>query len=348
MSVSIFSVNRMYVYFGLAEVTAHSRIVLASLQAIQEDLLNLETGQRGYLITGQEIYLDPYYEGKRRINSDLERFVILTKDNPTQQESFKILRPLIIERIETLDHNLSLRREGNISGVIASVSEGKGLQKMEEIRDRLHKMEDHEGGLLRQRVEHEESGFHIALWSIALADFFSLSFISVNAILIIQAYKLKEAAEKKVREQYRMMNTFIVNAPVAIAMFDSELRFLNVSKTFETAFHRNREDVIGKHLYDIMPDMPERWKEEQKQVLKGLRGYYRDEIIEINGKREYINRTLVPWFENNEIGGMIAYVEFITEEINTQAELRRIHEEIDVLQEQRRLLQIQIRAKLGS
>jgi CHASE3 domain sensor protein len=64
---------------------AHTHQVVAQLSAVLSTVQSAETGQRGFIITGDERYLDPYNAALQRLNDDLRDLRQLTVDNPEQQ-----------------------------------------------------------------------------------------------------------------------------------------------------------------------------------------------------------------------------------------------------------------------
>src|SRR5271169_3644557 len=71
----------------------HTHLVLEKLDTLQIQLTNAETGQRGYIITGQESYLEPYRDAREVIFLNLQELHELTADNPEQQRSLERLTP---------------------------------------------------------------------------------------------------------------------------------------------------------------------------------------------------------------------------------------------------------------
>src|SRR5687768_5006942 len=72
---------------------AHTYQVLSALDAITSTLKDAETGQRGYLITGEDRYLEPYTAAVAAIDGRIQTVADLTADNPAQQERIARLRP---------------------------------------------------------------------------------------------------------------------------------------------------------------------------------------------------------------------------------------------------------------
>ncbi|HLK59224.1 MAG TPA: CHASE3 domain-containing protein [Chthonomonadaceae bacterium] len=83
-------------------------------------LQDAETGQRGYLLTGQARYLKPYLRATGKVPEDLGRLRALIRDNPSQQESLAHLQPLIGAKFAEMQQTIDL---GNSQGFQASYPE---------------------------------------------------------------------------------------------------------------------------------------------------------------------------------------------------------------------------------
>src|SRR5262249_61253850 len=86
----------------------HSNEVLKKLDRIFEDLVNVETGSRGYALTGQQSYLEPYVTGSSRALGDLADLRRLVADNPPQVEGAARLADLARRRIYTSKINVEI------------------------------------------------------------------------------------------------------------------------------------------------------------------------------------------------------------------------------------------------
>ena len=116
--------------------------------------------------------------------------------------------------------------------------------------------------------------------------------------------RLEITKTKTVLEQNRL---FIEQAPSAIAMLDTQMRYLAVSKRWVEDYHIKDPDIIGKTHYEIFPEIPERWKEDHRRALRG-ESFKNEEdfFIRKDGSKQWISWELRPWFDNeNSIGGLI-------------------------------------------
>jgi CHASE3 domain sensor protein len=83
-----------------AEWRKHTYEVLRNLDETVARLVDAETGQRGYLLTGEEAYLEPYRATIKSIDQTIGNLKNLTSDNPNQQKRIQILEPLVGKKID--------------------------------------------------------------------------------------------------------------------------------------------------------------------------------------------------------------------------------------------------------
>ncbi|SIR53491.1 methyl-accepting chemotaxis protein [Janthinobacterium sp. TND4EL3] len=140
-------------------INTHTYQVLAENSAILESLINMETGQRGYVITGAEASLEPYKAGQAAFGAHLDKARALTSDNPAQQERLAKLDAAKQAWLAgALEPVIALRRavaQGTaaIEPVLALEKEGRGKQGMDAMRALLGEIGQAETVLLAQRSE---------------------------------------------------------------------------------------------------------------------------------------------------------------------------------------------------
>ena len=84
---------------------------LKELESILKQLVDAETGQRGFIVTGEERYLDPYETGIVGVVVAMDTVEFLTADNPAQQERLTRLRPVVDSKLAELAATIELRRK---------------------------------------------------------------------------------------------------------------------------------------------------------------------------------------------------------------------------------------------
>jgi methyl-accepting chemotaxis protein len=129
----------------------HSYQVLGELDATLAALIDCETGQRGYLLTGQEDYLEPYKRGLATVDQAIIHATSLTEDNAKQQARLKILAPLIAAKLDELKDTIALRKTKGLEAALQVVRTEKGRQIQDSIRTVVQEMRAAEQDLLGQR-----------------------------------------------------------------------------------------------------------------------------------------------------------------------------------------------------
>jgi CHASE3 domain sensor protein len=119
---------------------SHTHRVLTELEATLSTLKDAETGQRGYLLTGEERYLEPYNSAIARINQQVVGLQQLTADNNRQQQRIRDLKMAIDSKLAELQETINLRRQQNLEAALREVKSGRGKQIMGDIRQQIAAM----------------------------------------------------------------------------------------------------------------------------------------------------------------------------------------------------------------
>jgi signal transduction histidine kinase/ActR/RegA family two-component response regulator len=134
------------------ERVSFSHALIDELDSTLSTLKDAETGQRGFLITGEESYLAPYARAVDAMAQHLQRVRTLTAGDPDQQRILPLLEPAISTKLAELRETIDLRRGVSFSAAQAIVLTNEGKNTMEEIRRLVTLMQDHENDLLRERT----------------------------------------------------------------------------------------------------------------------------------------------------------------------------------------------------
>jgi CHASE3 domain sensor protein len=138
-----------------AEV-AHSYEVMGELDAVLSNVTDAETGQRGYLLTQEERYLEPYDEGLSRLDSTLGRLRRLTADDPDQQARLGRLEQKIGLKLDELKRTVALMKRGDRPAALDIVHSDEGKRLMEDVREVVAVMRGAEEDVLQHRSHQTE------------------------------------------------------------------------------------------------------------------------------------------------------------------------------------------------
>jgi CheY-like chemotaxis protein/signal transduction histidine kinase/CHASE3 domain sensor protein len=154
--------------------------ILRSLDELEAELANAETGQRGYLITGETPYLDPYNSALMEIDATYTALRQLTIGDPALQNRIAELEPIIEARLARLQEGIQLRDESGFSTAQEFVLTNDGRLLMQEFRTLVDEIKQEQDDLLQERAAQAQLSAQQTTRTIALgipAAFILLSLI---------------------------------------------------------------------------------------------------------------------------------------------------------------------------
>jgi PAS domain S-box-containing protein len=132
-----------------------------------------------------------------------------------------------------------------------------------------------------------------------------------------------------VREE--QLRLFVEHAPTAIAMFDKQMRYLDVSNRWLEDFGLVGQDLRGRSHYEVLPDVPERWRDVHRRCLSGtVERSEADPFVRANGNTQWKRWEARPWYASSgEVGGIVIFSEDITKNKQAEEQLRTAKDEAD-------------------
>lgn len=129
------TINRLRLIQKSAALTLESSRIQANISAVLQDLTDMETGQRGYLLTGDSDYLLPYAEGKNRIGTDFASLRAGLANRTEQERSIESkLESLAVSKQAEMERTISLRQQGYRRRAFNLVDTNEGRNYMEGAR----------------------------------------------------------------------------------------------------------------------------------------------------------------------------------------------------------------------
>ncbi len=130
---------------------SHTHEVKSSIRLLEKVLVDAETGQRGFLLTANPDFLEPYNQALEQEATVSQALKQLISDNPQQIENINEIQQLIEAKFEELSQTIRLKQNGQEEELIALVSSGQGKEFMNDIRAKINAMEEIENELLSIR-----------------------------------------------------------------------------------------------------------------------------------------------------------------------------------------------------
>ena len=173
------------------EQVVRTHTVIMSFSRLLSALQDAETGQRGFVMTGDERYLDPYNDAVAAIPSRMEAIEDEARDNPVQQRRIGSLRRNVNAKLVELEQTIVLRRSQGRDAAAAVVEAGRGKAVMDAIRSQLDAMQQEEIRQRSIRLVEMEAAYRTAWISGILSCVLGLVLTLVVGLLVRRATKAR-------------------------------------------------------------------------------------------------------------------------------------------------------------
>ena len=194
----------------------------AELSQALASLIDAETGQRGFLITGEERYLAPYRAATAEVHNHLQRLADLTIDNREQQEEIADARRFSAEKLAELEFTIAVRRQDGLAAAQRIVATDRGKDAMDALRAIAARMRAREDQLLATRLETARRSSQTARWTSVAATGLAVAAVALT-LMGYRRYATERARAAAVvakeREQLRVTLLGIGDAVIVVDRF---------------------------------------------------------------------------------------------------------------------------------
>ena len=217
-----------------AQVEEHSWVVnteqvVLEFRQIESLLRDAETGQRGFLYTGDAKYLAPYDLAAGQVDAQIQKLAQLTADNPRQQPRIALLRKLAHDKLNELGLTISLFRSGQAEEARKVVLSNAGLSMMEDIQAVVDQMVEAETSLLAERSEAYRKSVRDTVISIYLTSIVAVVGLLLLAYYILHEMELRERHAAQLREREEWFRVTLTSVGDGVVATDDlgQVTFLN-------------------------------------------------------------------------------------------------------------------------
>ncbi len=175
---------------------AHTHEVLVALEETVTRLQDVQRGMRGYVITGDERFLEPYHAGREKTQQKITELRRLTADDAAQQERLTAVESLVTSAVATIQEIVDARRTQGWRAAAAMVQAGDANRLMIELRERIDEMKRVESELLQQRETQAQATAGNAILVVTLG-----TALSSSLFLGVFYFLNREIAERLRAEQ---------------------------------------------------------------------------------------------------------------------------------------------------
>ncbi|GET38568.1 PAS domain S-box protein [Microseira wollei] len=233
---------------------AHSHQVIEKLEHILTDITNAETGQRGYVITGEESHLEPYNQAIAHINQDIKELKHLTANHPAARRKLDILEPLIAQRLTLIDTTITLRKYRGFESTLKFIRKEreKPARLMEEIRSIVSEMQTQERALLNQREKSAKSSAKNTIIAFSTSIVLAFLILAFVFYLIYREIVERKAAEASLKQERNFISAILDTASALVLVVDLEGKIIRFNRACEQTTGYSFEEVKERQFWDLL------------------------------------------------------------------------------------------------
>jgi PAS domain S-box-containing protein len=250
----------------------HTQVVINKSNEVLLDVLNIETGFRGYLLSANKVFLEPYELSKTTVNANLDTLEVLIKDNPNQQTNLTLLKKKVADRLRFTEKYLAAKTPDLLtnSEKIGIIEEGKIIA--DKIKAAKSSVTNEEFKQLKVRINENENDYQSSELIFYLLIVFLFT-IFILGYLIIKSQKEKNneleihTAEQKLASHYALSLIEASLDPLVTISVNGKIMDMNEALVNITGV--TRSELVGSDFFDYFTNQQSAREVYQEVFEKG-------------------------------------------------------------------------------
>lgn len=231
----------------------HTRQVLRELTQVGALLTQAESGQRGFLYTNDERYLEAYKRASAEVEPHISRVAALTADNPMQQAGIPRLRELAQQKLSELAETIKLQQSRDLEGAKALVQTDYGLLTMQKTHALLDDMQQEELALQSSRTRAYASSVRRTIASIYLTTLVAIAGLAFLALYILREMSLRENYAEQIRQREEWFRITLTSIGDGVVATDEKGRVTFVNTVAEQLTGTKMAQCKGREIEGVLP-----------------------------------------------------------------------------------------------
>jgi PAS domain S-box-containing protein len=254
------------------EWVVHTHKVMDSLNGVLSMMKDAETGQRGYLLTGDPRFLEPYDQAIATVHEQMQKLEALMADNARQQARLPQLRERVERKLAFLAGNIEVRRTQGIDASRRVIANNLGRIEMDALRATVGVMLQEEQDLLDRRAEEHVRTYWWALLTGLLSGAAALILVAAFIVLLQRHLNQSARAAAALYEQRELLRITLASIGDAIITTDTGGRVTYLNAVAETLTGWGSAQAAGQPLPDVFRIVNEETRQEvDNPALRALR-----------------------------------------------------------------------------
>ncbi|GAX35875.1 response regulator [Nodularia sp. NIES-3585] len=222
---------------------------------VQEQLLSLitdaETGQRGYILTGDQSYLEPYQLAVTKIAQQVQLLKKLTLNQLNQQRELTTLETLISTRLAGIKQTIELRQNQGFDASLEVIKTHQGKNLMDDIREMINQMEQDEEERHQQQSLAAIASRRNTIVTVAIAICLCFIILACVYYLIYREVTERTRTEEVLKQERNFISAVLDTASVLILVLDLEGRIVRLNQACEQITGYSFNEARDRHFWNL-------------------------------------------------------------------------------------------------
>jgi PAS domain S-box-containing protein len=233
--------------YETSTTVAHSNAVNAGLEGLLATLVDAETGERGFVITGRTGYLEPYDRARTTLSSEFAKLRTLVADNAEQQQDLDRLSAASERKLAELAETVRLRKDSGFAAAQAALFDNVGKRIMDDMRVIVARMRAREDALLTTRTAQAEQSYRSA----RTARFVTTGLALLALVGLFYATRRFGTERVRAADNAERLRVTLASIGDAVIATDEQGRVTRLNTVAEALTGWTEADAVGKRLEEV-------------------------------------------------------------------------------------------------
>ena len=314
-------------FIKTAAWVAHTRLVIENQEMLLRHVTEAESAARGFLVTGDDWFLESYQQVVNDVVADFGRLKLLVADDLSQTRRLVTLKEHITAKLNDLRAMIETRRTDGSAAASRRFARREGEDMIRDIRGIMAEFEHAENALLEERSSLTQSIAKTTVFAVLLGAGVSITLLTLALVLILRDIAARRRIEDLLADERNLLRSLIDTIPEHIFIKDLRGRYV-----LDNVAHRNflkvadLDEVAGKSVFYFFPqELAALYHADDQSIVNTGRPILNREepAVTVEGKLIWLSTTKVPLRDvNGQFTGLVCVSTDISERKAAEEKLR--------------------------
>ena len=337
---SILLLRATHSLFDSESLVSHTREVETALEHLSSQIFQVTNSRRGFVIVGDESFLDDYRAAVALVPGDLDRLRRLTTDRPDRQSELSQVNEDIQALLNLINESLNARIAGTSSNEMDLRVTRQTAIIANRVQTTLQKMREEEDQLLAERQIASRTNYRHTLRLIFASFIIALMLLIAEMFLLSYEFTRHRQTEQTARQSQEIVNAFFSSSTVGFGILDSQFCYTRINDVLPRMAGLAPEEILGRPVSKVFGEPGSRAEAALREVVETGKPVLDREVTAKPAGTTDLRHWLVNYFPIRERGGKVTQVGVtavdVTARRNAEDALRKLSGRLLGIQDQER------------